>query len=208
MKKSQSNPKISRESIKKASESFEKNNFIPHLVKTKEEALEKIKSLIPEGASVMNGASETLQEIRYVDFLKSNNHKWDNLHEKILSESDPQKQSELRRKSVISDFYVGSVHGASETGELVIASNTGSQLPHIVFTSPNIIFVVGVQKIKPTLTDALKRVEEDVIPLEDARMMKVYGVGTTYAKTVILHKENPMLGRKIHIIIVEEELGF
>ena len=37
---------------------------------------------------------------------------------------------------------------------------------------------------------------------------KIDGMGTTYSKTLILHKENPMFGRKIHIIIVDEKLGF
>ncbi len=202
------NEVASDESIDRAIESFKENNFIPYHVKSKEEALTKVKELIPEGASVMNGASVTLQEIGYVDFLKSGNHKWDNLHEAILAEKDPEKQGLLRRQSVVSDFYVGSVHAASEEGELVIASNTGSQLPHVVFTSPNVILVVGAQKIMPTLSEAISRLEEYVIKLEDKRMKDVYGIGTTHTKTVIFHKENPMSGRKINIIIVDEKLGF
>jgi len=198
----------STESIEKTKEALQKNNFILYHLKTKEEALEKVKELIPEGASIMNGTSETLHEIGYVDFLKSRNHKWINLHKAILAESDLQKQGLLRRQAVVSDYYVGSVHAVSETGEMVIASNTGSQLPHLVFTSPNIVLVVGAQKVVPTLADAFKRLEEYVVNLEDKRMMKTYGMGTTLSKTVILHKENPMMGRKIHVIIVDEKLGF
>jgi L-lactate utilization protein LutB len=198
----------SKESIDKAVTAFEQNSFIPYHVKTKEEALAKVQELIPENVSIMNGASATLQEIGFVDLLKSGNHKWKNLHEAILDETDPQKQALLRRQSAVSDFYVGSVHAASETGELVIASNSGSQLAHIVYTSPNLVFVVGAQKIMPTTADAIRRLEEHVVPLEDKRMMEAYGMGTTYSKTVILHKENPMMGRKIHIIIVDEKLGF
>ncbi len=198
----------SKESIDRTIDALKKNNFLPYQVKTKEEALAKIKEILPEGVSIMNGASVTLQEIGFIDFLKSGNHKWKNLHEAILAESDPQKQALLRRQSVVSDYYLGSVHAVSETGELVIASNTGSQLPHLVYTSPNIVLVVGAQKIMPTLPDAIRRLEEYVIPLEDKRMKEAYGMGTTYAKTVILHRENPMFGRKVHIIIVDENLGF
>jgi len=208
-KKSQDyNTLSSKESIGALMKEFTKNGFFPYHVKTKEEALAKIKDLIPENVSVMNGASETLQEIGYMDFLKNSNHKWNNLHEAILAENDAQKQGLLRRKSVVSDYYIGSVHAASNSGELIIASNTGSQLPHLVFTSPNVIIVLGSQKIMPTLPDALKRLEEYVIPLEDKRMQSAYGMGTAHSKTVILHKENAMFGRKIHIIIVDEKLGF
>ncbi len=156
----------------------------------------------------MNGSSETLSEIGYIDFLKSGQHGWNNLHELILAEPDQVKQGLLRRQSVVSDYYLGSVHALSETGEMVIASNTGSQLPHSAFTSTNLIYVVGSQKITPTLLDALQRLNEYVVPMEDERMKKAYGFGTTHAKTLIMHKENPMFGRNIKVIIVKESLGF
>ena len=89
-----------------------------------------------------------------------------------------------------------------------IASNTGSQLPHIVFTSPNLIFVVSTKKIVPTLADAMNRLMEYVVPLEDKHMKEKYGVGTTPNKIVTFNGENPMLGRKVRMILVDEDLGF
>lgn len=198
----------SKEIISRTMEALQANNFTPEFVNTKEEALTKIQEIIPEGVSLMNGSSTTLEEIGFVELLKSGNHKWNNLHDAILAETDEATQAELRRHSVISDYYIGSVHAVSETGELVIASNSGSQLAHIVNTSPNLVFVVGAQKITPTLSDAIKRLEDHVLELEDQRMQKAYGMGTTHAKTVVLHKENPMMGRKIQVILVNEPLGF
>ncbi len=194
--------------VLKTINSLKANGFLPVLVDTKEEAFEKIQDLIPSEATVMNGTSATLREIGYIDYLKEGTHKWNNLHEKVLAELDPEKQSKLRKTSVISDFYLGSAHAVTQNGEILIASNTGSQLPHLVFTSQNIIFVVGAQKIVSDLDEAFKRLEEHVIPLEDERMKGVYGVGTTHTKSLVLHKENPMMGRKIYIIIVNEKLGF
>lgn len=184
------------------------NNFSPVVVETKAEALSLIKELIPQGASVMNGASVTLSEIGLVDYLKEGKHGWNNLHDGILAETDPEKQAVLRQHSVISDYYLGSVHAVTENGELFIASNSGSQLPHLVYTSKNIILVVGAHKVTPTLDAAFKRVAEHVIPLEDARMQQVYGYGTSHTKTVILHKENPAIGRTVKVLLVKEQLGF
>lgn len=194
--------------VEKTVAALKENNFDATVVKTGADALAKIKELVPQGVSVMNGASTTLQQIGFVDYLKGGAHGWNNLHANIIAETDKEKQAVLRAQSVISDYYLGSVHALSETGELVIASNTGSQLPHLVFTSPNLILVVSTKKITPTVADALKRLETHVVPQEDARMQKVYGFGTTYAKTLILHKENSMMGRKITVILVEENLGF
>ena len=185
------------------------NNFKPVVVETAADALALIKTLIPAGASVMNGASRTLDEIGFIEYLKSGTHGWNNLHTAILAESDSEKQALLRKQSVLSDFYLGSVHALSATGEMVFASNSGSQLPHLVFTSPNLILVVGAQKITPNLAEALKRLEEYVIPLEDERMLaSEYKSHTMKNKTVILHSENPYMGRQVHIVIVKEKLGF
>ncbi len=182
---------------------------LPELVQTKEEALARIKELIPQGVSVQSGASRTLEEIGFIDLLKAGTHGWNNLKDAILAEKDPVKQAELRKHSVLSDFYLGSVHAVAETGEIVVASNSGSQLPHLVFTSPNMILVVGTQKITPDLNSSMARLKEVVFPLEDARMKSV-GVeaGSYIAKTLIIDKEQPFMGRKSHIIFVNEKLGF
>ncbi|MBP9836628.1 MAG: LUD domain-containing protein [Candidatus Pacebacteria bacterium] len=202
------NTLVSQESINQTVQALLANGFQPEVVENKSDALERIKELIPKGASIHNGGSTTLQEIGYIDYLKSNTHGWNNLHANILDESDPEKQSILRRESAFSDYYLGSVHALSETGEMVIASNTGSQLPHLVFTSPNIIFVVGTQKITPTLEKAIRRLEEYVVPLEDDRAMNAYKMHTMNTKTLIMHKENPMMGRNVKVILVKESLGF
>ena len=204
----QYNQLASNESIQTTIGELAKHNIEAVVVDTKKSALEKIKELIPSGVSVMNGSSTTLIEIGFVDYLKEGKHGWNNLHEAILAESDPAKQGKLRKESVLSDYYLGSVHALSETGEFVVASNTGSQLPHIVFTSQNLLFVVGAQKIVPTLSEALKRLEEYVVPLENERSLKAYGAPTALNKIVIFKGESPMIGRKVKMIIVKESLGF
>ncbi len=202
------NTLASDEVVNKTVEGLASRNVEAFVVESKEEALEKIKSLIPKGASVMNGASKTLEQIGYVEYLKAGNHGWNNLHEKILQEKDPTKQSEFRKQAVLSDYYLGSVHALVENGEFIIASNSGSQLPHIVFTSPNLILVVSTKKVVPTFSEALKRLEEHVVPLEDKRMMEVYGSGTSLNKIVIFKKENPYMGRKVRMILIKKDAGF
>src|SRR3989344_3638803 len=103
-------------------------------------ALKKIKELIPKGASVMNGSSRTLEQIGFIYLLKSGTHGWNNLHAAIVAEKDDTKKALLHKNALLSDYYLGSVHALAETGEFIIASNTGSQLPHVVFSSPNLIF--------------------------------------------------------------------
>lgn len=184
------------------------NNVEGIFVETGADALAKIKELIPVGVSVMNGASVTLEQIGFVDYLKGENHGWNNLHKGVLDEKNTEKQMALRKQAVLSDYYLGSVHALSQTGEFIIASNSGSQLPHIVFTSPNLIFVVGAQKIVPTINDGMKRLHDYVIPLEDVHMMEKYGVHTFPSKVLVFNREPVFSTRKVRMIIVNETLGF
>ncbi|MBU6500898.1 MAG: lactate utilization protein [Patescibacteria group bacterium] len=202
------NKLATKESVSRTSAALSAKKYEVTIAQNGAEALQKIKELIPKGTSIMNGASVTLEKIGFVDYLKSNEHGWNNLHENILAEKNPAKQALLRKQAVLSDYYLGSAHALTENGEFIIASNSGSQLPHIVFTSPNLIFVVSTKKIVPTLEDAMKRLDEHVIPLEDKHMQEKYGVGTAPNKIVIFKGENVMLGRKVHLILVNENLGF
>lgn len=197
-----------KESVEKTIKALGSKNIEAVIVNNGAEALEKIKEFIPQGSSVMNGASVTLEQIGFVDYLAAGKHGWNNLHDNILAEKDKTRQAVLRKQAVLSDYYLGSVHALAETGEFVIASASGSQLPHIVFTSQNLIFVVSTKKIMPTLADAMNRLEEYVVPLEDKHMQEKYGMGTSLNKIVTFKNENPMSGRKVRMILVNENLGF
>lgn len=177
-------------------------------VKNTHDALQALIRHIPAGASVTNGASVTLEQIGYKEYLSKGEHAWIDLHAKINGESDAQKRAQIRRESVLSDYYIGSVHALTENGEAIIASNTGSQLPHIAFTSTHIIFVVSTKKIVSNIEDGMDRLEHHVVPLEDAHMQELYHVGTAPNKILIVNGENPMIGRTITYILVEDDLGF
>lgn len=199
----------SAEAVARTMKALAERGHLPELVGTRTEALARIKDLIPPGASVMNGSSRTLEEIGFIDLLKQGGHGWNNLHGAILAEKDPAKQAVLRKQAVLSDFYLGSAHAIAETGEIVVASNSGSQLPHLVFTSPNLILVVSTKKIMPDLNTALSRLREHVYPLEDARMKSVgVAAGSFISKLLIIYKEQVFMGRKSRVIFVNEDLGF
>lgn len=198
----------SQEIVSVTKKSLVKKGYTVFEVADKTEALEKIKTLIPRGASVMNGSSVTLEQIGYLELLKSGDHPWVDMHAKITAEDDDEKRHKLRRESVLSEYYLGSVHGLASNGEFVIASNSGSQLPHVVFTSPNLVFVVSTKKIVEGLDAALRRLEDYVLGLEDKHMMELYNVHTAENKVVLFKGEKADSGRTITFILVNEDLGF
>lgn len=154
----------------------------------------------------MTGGSTTLEQIGFVELLKSGKHPWKNLKDEIFAEKDSAKQAELRKKSVTSEYFLGSVHAVAETGEVVVASASGSQIPSYAFSSDNVIWIVGTQKIVPNLEQGLKRVREHSLPLDDKRMKSIGYPGITIGKILIFERE--IMQRKITLIFVNEKLGF
>lgn len=176
------------------------------LINNRNEALEKIKELIPEGAEIMNGSSTTLIEIGFIDYLKSGKHKWKNLHEEILKESNSERQQNLRRKSVTAEYFLASVNAIAKTGQLVACDASGSRVSAYPFAAKKVILVAGIQKITDNLEEAMKRIREYTYPLEYQRSRKAYGVPSTLGKWVIIERER--IPDRITLILVKERLGF
>ena len=184
---------------------LEKNNVTVIRVKDSVAALEKIKELIPPGSEVMNGSSTTLIEIGYEDFMNGQ-HNWRDLHRAIISENDERTRNDLRRRSIISEYFLSGVNAIAQTGQILACDASGSRVGAWPFGAQNLILVSGVNKIVPTLQDALKRIWDYAYPLEDARAKRVYGTPSQIGKCVILAKE----GRpgRTTLILIDEVLGY
>ncbi|MFA5107562.1 MAG: lactate utilization protein [Patescibacteria group bacterium] len=177
------------------------------LADTKDQALEELRKLLPKGVELMTGGSTTLEQIGFTELLKNGQHPWNNVKDKLLAEKDPVKQSLLRRQATLADYYIGSVQAITETGQVLFASNTGSQIPAYAFSSPHVIWVAGTQKIVPTLEDGLKRIRDYCLPLEDQRMKKNGLPGSTIGKILIFERETSPR-RSFQLILANEVLGF
>jgi len=175
------------------------------LVPDRASALDAVVRKIPEGSEVVTGASKSLEEIGFIDLLKSGSHGWVNLKEKILSEKDHTRLMELARWATATQFFLGSVQAVARTGEVVVASATGMQAAAYAFSAGNVIWVVGTQKIVPNLEDAMRRVREHCLPLEDARIKSEGFPGSYLGKLLVVERERP--GR-ISVVFVNESLGF
>ena len=103
------------------------------------------------------------------------------------------------------DYALGSVHAITRDGTLVIASASGSQLASYAWGAANVIFVVGAQKLVPTLEAAHERIYQHSLVLEDARAIAAYGQHSSVGKILEIHQELP--GR-IHIVLIRQVVGF
>jgi LUD domain len=113
---------------------------------------------------------------------------------------------DIRRLRAVPDVVVGSVHAVTETGSLVAASGTGSQLPAYAGGAARAIWIVGAQKLVPDLPAALRRVEDYCLPLESARTQTAYGSPSAINRLLILNAElHPGRGT---VLLLREAIGF
>ena len=192
--------------VERTREAIERHGISTVLAENKAEALSRLKEMIPRGSQVMTGASTTLDEIGFTETLKLNNEGWKNLKGEILAEKDPAKQMELRARSIFSEYYIGSVQAVTEEGEVVMASASGSQLAAYAFGTKNVIWVAGAQKIVKNLDEALKRVREHSLLLEDKRMKGLGYRGSVIGKILLFERVG--MGQKASLILVNAPLGF
>lgn len=194
-----------QKSLERTVKALLSNGIETIIVENREEAKEKIFQFLPKGAGVMNMTSVTLdtlsisQEINELGNFASVRNK--------LSQMDSKTQGqEKKRIGAAPQYAVGSVHAVTEDGHVLIASQSGSQLPGYVYGSKKVIWVVGGQKIVKNTEEGIKRIYEYVLPLEDARAQKAYGSGSAVNKLLIFNRET--VGGRVTMILVKEKLGF
>jgi hypothetical protein len=113
----------------------------------------RVKELIPEGASVFTGASETLR-LSGIEEDINKSGRYDSLKSRPPMDRATQR-NEIWAALSTPDVLVGSVAAVTETGSLVAASASGSQLPGYAGAAARVIWVVGAQKVVPDLTAGL-----------------------------------------------------
>jgi hypothetical protein len=169
------------------------------------EAKRIVLDLIPAGSQVHQGASQSLEASGIADEIEKSG-RYEPLRPRVFSMDRATQADEIRRLSASPDFMLGSVHAVTETGALVAASASGSQLGLYVSDAGKVILVVGTQKIVPELEDALRRIDEYVFPLEDARAQAVYGLHSGVNKVLIVNRE--WTPDRITVVLCDEALGF
>ncbi|HEK86548.1 MAG: LUD domain-containing protein [Candidatus Saccharicenans sp.] len=193
----------SAEQIERTVQSLGKNGIKAYVAESGEEARKKLWELIPPGAEVFTATSATLDELGVLAEVET---RYNSVRAR-LAKMDPKKEMrEMIKMGAVPEFMLGSVQAVTETGSIVIGSATGSQLSGYAAAANKVIWVVGAQKIVPTLEDGLRRLYDYCLPLEDTRALKVYGVNSSVNKILIIHKETTP-GR-ISMIIVKQKLGF
>ena len=191
--------------LERAAAALTANGFTALILDDAAAARVRIAELIPEGASVLTAASETLR-LSGIDADINASGRYRAVKPRALAIDRDADPDAFRRLLASPDVIVGSVAAVTETGSLVIASASGSQLSGYAGGAARAISVVGAQKVVPDLNAALRRLEEHALPLENTRALAAYGVPSAVNRLLVLNAEYQP-GRGI-VLLLREAIGF
>lgn len=212
--------------IEKVIENLKRNNFEPYYLKSKEELLPLLDTLVNEGDTVAVGGSMTLFETGVIDYLRSGKYNFLDRYKEGITRDEVDK---IYRNSFYADAYFCSTNALLEEGALYNVDGNSNRVAALIFGPKSVIVITGKNKIVKDFDEAVKRVKEIAAPLNTKRLSC-----NTYCnakgKCVSLNNENsdPCDGCKgegricasyvlsgyqrvknrIKVIIIDENLGY
>ena len=193
--------------IKNTVAALKANGIDAQVVENRQEAKRKVLELIPESSEAMTMTSVTLDIIGLSEEINKADSRFRPVRDKLYAMDRNTQVQEMNRLGAAPEFAVGSAHAITEDGHVLIASNTGSQLPAYSFGALHVIWVVGAQKIVKNTDEGIKRIYEHSLPLESERSKKAYGVPGSAVNKILIINQEVQPGR-VKLILVKEKLGF
>ena len=201
--------------MERTAAALRKNNMEAYCVKTADEVVPLVKTLLAEGATVGAGGSMTLEECGVMDLLRSGAYHFLDRGAPGLT---PEDIGKIYRQIFSADCYFASANAVTEAGEVLNVDGNANRVAAITFGPASVILVVGSNKIVKDLAAADARVKAVAAPANAKRLSCKTPCAVTgqcencqspgrICCTYVLHRYQRVPGR-IKVILVGQELGY
>ena len=180
-----------------------------------EEALDYLNHNI-DHCTVGFGDSQTMAQMGLYDALSSHNTVYD-----PLQGVDNDDFLKIATLSLTTDIFLTSVNALSATGEMVNIDGTGNRIAGSLFGHKKVYFVIGTNKIVPTLEEAIHRARNIAAPQNALK----YSLKTPCAVTggkqcfdcmspericnaMVLYLRRMNDVEEVEIILVDDDMGY
>ena len=182
---------------------LEKKGYAARAFATGDEAVEYLVGEIAE-TTVAFGGSTTLDQLGLFERLAvKNDVRW---HWRVPEGANARAVLKSARDASV---YLASANALAETGELVNIDGNGNRVAETCFGHDRVYFVVGRNKIVPTLADALRRARTVAAPL-NARRLAPNAPNFDVAKicrVTTVFDAAPLMA-KYEVVLIDQDLGF
>jgi L-lactate utilization protein LutB len=193
-----------------------KRNMNGYFVQNKIEAEQKALEMIPSMSTVGFGGSVTLEQIGILDTLRSKGNVT-LLDRTILK--NPVALHQLYVQMFGCDVFLSGSNAITENGQIVNVDGRGNRVAMITYGPKKIIIIIGKNKITKDLDSAMIRIKTVACPLNLKRIRELskqkgkdanqeWSLETIWGQVSIIERQLKQDQKRIHVIIVDEELGF
>ena len=190
---------------------LQSRNMSGYWAENREEALRIALELIPEESTVTMGGAMSAHEIGLVDAVKGGNYRF------IDRDACADKRAAMLA-AYDADVFLSSCNAMTEDGVLINIDGNANRVSAIAQGPKKVIMIVGMNKICSDVDGAMKRARNVAAPINAQR----FGLSTPCAKTgACMNCKSPdticcqfLITRyskhkdRIHVILVDEQLGF
>jgi hypothetical protein len=132
------------------------------------EAVEKVFSLIPKTDTVSWGGSLTTTGTTGLNLTEIAVEKGYKVIDRDKAAS-PAERWELMRQALLCDTYLAGTNALTEDGQLVNVDGNGNRVAAMTFGPKQVIVVIGMNKVRKTLKDAIARARNIAAPANTQR---------------------------------------
>lgn len=190
---------------------LEKRNMKGFYAADKEEAVKIALDLIGEGSTVTMGGGQSIKDSGLFDAVKKGNYNF-------IDRDEMEDKRAAYLAAYDADVFLGSCNAMTHDGVLVNIDGVGNRVSAYCFGPKKVVLVVGMNKVCADLDSAIKRARNVAATTNVQR----FGRNTPCAKTGQCHNcTSPdcicgqflvtrftMTPDRIHVIVVNEDLGF
>ena len=200
--------------LEKLKDNFQKRRVEVVFFNTFNKAKDYLIDEIPVEATVGIGNSRTLKNMKITQSLVDRGNI---VFDKTFGK-DKDEIVAIKKKALLTDFYISSSNAVSEDGRIVNIDHSGNRVAALIYGPDRVLIIVGRNKITKTHQEALYRARNEASPKNAIRAgYNPTCVGTSicvdclsdervcYAVSIIegQHEKNRMT-----LVIVDEAAGF
>lgn len=210
------------EVLLKTCRALERNKINAHIANTPEQARKIALDFLSEGCMIAVGGSVTLRQLGIQQMLEDGPYRYTNRYVKGSFEFDKDLDEKQIRQSYLdaytADVYFCGVNAITSDGKLLFVDGSGNRVSAIAYGPRKVVIVAGINKIVEDVHAGFERIRTIAAPMNNQR----YGRQTPCTKTGrcvdCMHPERgcsdylivsyQKQADRIHVILVEQELGF
>ena len=151
------------EKIKNVMAALVANNMNAVYAESKEDILEAVKNILPKGATISSGGSQTLIESWVLELLKGGDYDY-------LDRFNCENQLDVFKGIIGCDYYFCSSNAVTENGELINVDGFANRISALSFGPKNVVVIVGENKIVKNAKEGFLRIKKVAAPKNCVRL--------------------------------------